>query len=104
MVDADIALPESERPSILAVAEAAARRSGEILMEHLGRLDSSDIQSKSAARDLVTAADVASERALCQTLREAFPEALHFLLDTVTSPEPEPPHESLIVAPHFHLP
>ena len=35
---------------------------------------------------------------------EAFPEALHFLLETVTSPEPEVPHESLILGPDFHLP
>lgn len=32
---------------------------------------------------------------------EAFPGALHFLLDTVTSPEPEPPSPELIVIPDF---
>lgn len=74
MVDADVVLPASERAAILATAEAAARRSGDLLLEHLGRLDEGQIRSKSAARDLVTAADLASERALCDTLRREFPD------------------------------
>ncbi|MFT5049710.1 MAG: myo-inositol-1(or 4)-monophosphatase [Chlamydiales bacterium] len=60
-------------PAALATASAAARRSGEILMDHLGQLDPAAIGTKSSVRDLVTAADVASERALVATLREAFP-------------------------------
>ena len=34
---------------------------------------------------------------------EAFPGALHFLLDTVTSPEPETPSPELVVVPDFHV-
>ncbi len=56
------------------VAEAAAAQAGELLLQHLGRLDPSAIRSKSEARDLVTAADVAAERLLVQRLRDAFPE------------------------------
>ena len=52
-------LSAGERVSIARVAEAAAREAGEILLEHLGRLEPSQITTKSAARDLVTAADVA---------------------------------------------
>ena len=37
------------------------------------------------------------------TACEAFPEALHFLLETVTSPEPETPLEALIRTPDFVL-
>jgi len=58
----------------LEVALGAARDAGEILMGFLGRLDRERIQSKSAARDLVTEADVASERLLVARLRAAFPD------------------------------
>ena len=43
-------------------------------MEHFGRLQPGEIASKGVARDLVTAADLASERALVGRLRQAFPE------------------------------
>ena len=59
---------------ILAVALGAARGAGEILLSKLGALDPSKIGSKSAARDLVTEADVASERHLVERLRSAFPD------------------------------
>jgi myo-inositol-1(or 4)-monophosphatase len=59
--------------AVLATAVAAAQEAGAILMEHFGRLRPSDIASKGVARDLVTAADVASERALVARLRAAFP-------------------------------
>lgn len=58
----------------LVVAEAAAREAGAILMQHFGHLDRGRIRSKSAARDLVTAADVESERAIVARLRAAFPD------------------------------
>ena len=58
----------------LAVAEAAARAAGEILLEQFGRIDRRGVRSKSAPRDLVTSADVASERAIVARLRSAFPE------------------------------
>jgi myo-inositol-1(or 4)-monophosphatase len=63
-----------ELRAILAVAVQAAQRAGAILMEHFGRLVPSEIGSKGVARDLVTAADVAAERALVEILRRAFPE------------------------------
>lgn len=59
--------------AVLASAERAARASGEILMDYLGRLQGSQISTKSSARDLVTEADVSSERALVAALREATP-------------------------------
>lgn len=62
-----------ERARALAVAHAAAREAGAILMSHFERLDPSRIGQKSAARDLVTEADLASERCLVARLRAAFP-------------------------------
>jgi myo-inositol-1(or 4)-monophosphatase len=55
-------------------AEAAAREAGAILLEHFGHIDRARVRTKSAARDLVTEADVASERAIVARLRAAFPE------------------------------
>jgi len=65
---------ERSRPSPLEVAEAAAREAGALLLESFGRLERSSVKTKSAARDLVTSADVASERLVVARLREAFPE------------------------------
>jgi myo-inositol-1(or 4)-monophosphatase len=56
----------------LEVARGAALEAGEILLAHLGRLDPAEVGSKSAARDLVTAADVASERHIVRRIRERF--------------------------------
>lgn len=58
---------------VLATAEEAAREAGEVLLGYLGRLRASQVDSKSAARDLVTEADVASERLLVSALRAATP-------------------------------
>lgn len=55
-------------------AEGFAREAGELLMETFGRLDPTRIRSKSARRDLVTEADVASERLLVERLRAAYPD------------------------------
>lgn len=63
-----------ELRATLAVASAAAREAGALLLEHHGRLDPAAIRSKSAERDLVTAADVAAERLLVERLRARFPE------------------------------
>lgn len=57
----------------LAVAEAAAREAGALLLERFGRVERSQVRSKSAARDLVTTADVESERLIVARLRAAFP-------------------------------
>jgi myo-inositol-1(or 4)-monophosphatase len=59
--------------ALLASAVTAARGAGELLLESLGKLQSSQITTKSSARDLVTEADVAAERLLVGALREACP-------------------------------
>jgi myo-inositol-1(or 4)-monophosphatase len=59
--------------SPLEVAEAAAREAGALLLESFGHIERARVKTKSAARDLVTEADVASERSIVARLREAFP-------------------------------
>lgn len=66
-------LDSGQLREILPQAEAAARDAGRVLMEHLGHLDGSEIGRKSDHRDLVTVADLASERLLVERLRQAFP-------------------------------
>ncbi|MFK5956062.1 MAG: inositol monophosphatase family protein [Planctomycetota bacterium] len=58
----------------LAQAEALALGAGEILLDWSGRLAKDQIGSKSSSRDLVTAADLASENYLLKHLSAAFPE------------------------------
>ena len=53
-----------DRERVLAAALEIARGAGAILMEHNGRLRPEQVTSKDVERDLVTAADLASERAL----------------------------------------
>jgi len=65
--DADALLAMAES------AEAMARRAGERLLEHYGRLDPASVRSKGVARDLVSAADLASERCLVEGLRATWP-------------------------------
>ena len=55
-------------------AAALARGAGELLTARFGRLAAGDIGAKSDRRDLVTAADLESERFLLDGLRRAFPE------------------------------
>ena len=74
MTDARACDGPRARERALAVAEAAAREAGALLLAHFGRLDERTIGRKSARRDLVTAADLASERAIVARLRAAFPE------------------------------
>lgn len=64
-------VPDPER--LLGVAAEAAREAGEVLLGYLGRLDPSRLATKSSERDLVTEADVASERVLVAALRAAAP-------------------------------
>jgi len=59
--------------AILREAEAAARAAGDALLRHFGHIDRTQVTSKSAARDLVTKADVEAERVLVAHLRRAFP-------------------------------
>lgn len=62
----------------LAVAEEAARIAGAELLRHYERLDPSAIRTKSVRRDLVSAADLASERILLDRIRAEFPDdAIH---------------------------
>ena len=66
--------PPDRLASVLEVARRAALEAGELLMESFGRLGAGDVARKQVARDLVTAADLASERLLVARLRAAFPE------------------------------
>jgi myo-inositol-1(or 4)-monophosphatase len=68
-----VSLPGPERERARSVALEAARAAGEVLMGHLGRLDPARLGRKSAARDLVTEADLAAERVLVERLRAALP-------------------------------
>ncbi len=67
-------LPLLDRERVLAAAEKIARGAGAILMEHYGRLKPEQVTSKDVERDLVTAADLASERWIVARLRAEFPE------------------------------
>lgn len=59
---------------VCAIAQEAAVAAGELLLSYFGRLSSSQIGSKGVARDLVTEADVESERLIVARLREEFPD------------------------------
>jgi myo-inositol-1(or 4)-monophosphatase len=67
-------LTPAERERARTVALEAAYEAGELLLSFFGRLDRARIGTKSAARDLVTEADLASERGIVARLRAAFPE------------------------------
>jgi myo-inositol-1(or 4)-monophosphatase len=58
----------------LDVALGAALGAGRILLAHLGRYRTGGALTKSSRRDLVTAADLASERHVVEILRRAFPD------------------------------
>ncbi len=62
-----------ELDQLESLAVEAAHAAGRVLMDHLGRLRPSDVASKGVRRDLVTAADLASERELVARLRAACP-------------------------------
>jgi myo-inositol-1(or 4)-monophosphatase len=66
-------LDDALRRAACARALALAREAGALLSERFARTARVDTRSKSAARDLVSEADVASERLLVRGLREAFP-------------------------------
>lgn len=57
---------------ILAVAKKAALRAREVQLK--GLREGTVIRSKSSAQDLVTAADIESERVIAQTIQEVFPD------------------------------
>jgi len=56
------------------VAVEVANQAGEELLRWWDRLEEKDVRSKSANRDLVTAADLAAEKIIFQRLQKAFPE------------------------------
>ena len=62
-------------PSELAeLAQEAARGAGELLLERVSRGAEAEVRAKSTPTDLVSEADLASERAIRQLLRERRPE------------------------------
>lgn len=56
----------------LETAIAAAREAGAVLLQYYEKLDPKSIHSKSARRDLVSAADVAAEKVILQKIGGAF--------------------------------
>lgn len=66
-------LEHGERERILQVAREAARAAGAVLLGHFGHLQRGQIATKSARRDLVTTADLESERELVRRLRAHLP-------------------------------
>lgn len=83
---------EPDRGKQLGVALAACLGAGRILLEHLGRYRSVGASTKSSHRDLVTAADLASERHVVEVLRSAFPDhAIEAEEETRDASDPERP-------------
>jgi myo-inositol-1(or 4)-monophosphatase len=66
------AAPEDE--AALAVARGAAIEAGGELLARHGKIDRLSVRTKSIRRDLVSDADVASERAILARIRAAFPD------------------------------
>ena len=66
----------------LITAVTAARLSGDIILKNLGRLSTSDIQSKQAF-DFVTKVDRWSEAVIMKTIREKFPQHLFLSEETL---------------------
>ncbi|MBK9383942.1 MAG: inositol monophosphatase [Planctomycetes bacterium] len=68
----------SEDTAALDFAVQIAREAGRVLLQHFERLDPTRIERKSTHRDLVTAADLASERTILQAVRARYPgHAIH---------------------------
>lgn len=86
---------EQNLHAVLAKAEELAVRAGKILLDWSGRLASNQIGSKSAARDLVTEADLASEAFLLKHLAEAFPEDAFLAEESADQAMPNPSAASM---------
>ncbi|MBI1381331.1 MAG: inositol monophosphatase [Planctomycetaceae bacterium] len=67
-------IPAPEHARARDLAAALAVEAGEILLTHVGQIAAAKVGRKSSVRDLVTAADVASERHLVSVLRRHFPD------------------------------
>ena len=78
---------------VLAKAEELAAGAGEILLDWSGRLASDQIGSKSAKRDLVTEADLASEAYLLKHLGDAFPADAFLAEESASEPMRNPDAE-----------
>jgi myo-inositol-1(or 4)-monophosphatase len=63
-------MPPSHSGEFLQVCEAAARAGGRVLLDWIGKFEARN----KGPRDLVTEADYASQRAIQQLIREAFPD------------------------------
>jgi len=87
----------------LALAESAAREAGAVLLEAFGALDPAKIRSKSSRRDLVTEADLASERLLVGRIREAFPEHAIEAEEEVRDPLSDPAEDADARRPRWFL-
>ncbi|MBT3339582.1 MAG: inositol monophosphatase [Planctomycetes bacterium] len=59
---------------VLAHAVSLAESAGALLLDKFGQLASGEVGHKSASRDLVTAADLASEAFILRGLQDAFPD------------------------------
>jgi myo-inositol-1(or 4)-monophosphatase len=69
---------QAEDDRALDVARGAARAAGARILEYYEKLDPLAIHSKSVRRDLVSAADLASEKIILEAIRAAFPgDAIH---------------------------
>jgi myo-inositol-1(or 4)-monophosphatase len=69
----------NKKPDYLNVAIEAARRSGEIILQNLGRLSKEDVTSKQAS-DYVTRVDRDSEQIIIKAIHNVFPNH-HFLAE-----------------------
>ncbi|MDA0667497.1 MAG: inositol monophosphatase family protein [Planctomycetota bacterium] len=85
----------SELDGVLAKAEELAVGAGKILLDWSGRLSSDQIGSKSAKRDLVTEADLASEAYLLKHLGDAFPSDAFLAEESANEPMRNPNAESM---------
>lgn len=69
---------DSEKYRALDAAVAAAKEAGAVLLHYYENLDPSKLQNKSTRRDLVSEADVASEKVILRHITAAFPgDAIH---------------------------
>jgi myo-inositol-1(or 4)-monophosphatase len=78
----------------LEVAVRAARRAQEVILGNLGKLSRSDVGRKQSS-DFVTGVDRDSEKAIIETIREAFPDHL-FIAEESASEAPEGKHRWII--------
>lgn len=90
--------PMNENPvsEFLKTAVTAARRAGDIILDNLGHLTTSDVQTKQAF-DFVTKVDKRSESVILQTIREKFPS--HSFLAEETLKEEETDNYRWIIDP-----